>query len=308
MPNLERFLLYYPSYLEKHLQVEKELFASSKIDSHIAYFLALAAAAEMGSAYVMARMVRKFLRAGGDLEWLREGSFPAKYRMILPLNRLMGRAPWEIDDQLLEGILENGAVHWSKNELALCIQVLAFAHQLSTIALAVGLEVEDPVTLQFLNLDKLVELKREYDAKSYESAGNQEKLAVMIPVIREMDDEREGAERGEFKEEIVMTKRMLKKTARRAENIDVYMKEIGNELTKQDMYRQIHSWVAPLLPPYAPIEKRGEQRNNVLDYSEYNYKFMAYPILHNLTQTAADRIENLIAYSEIMTRGKYLPP
>jgi hypothetical protein len=199
-------------------------------------------------------------------------------------------------------------VHWSKNELALCIQVLAFSHQLSTIALAVGLEIEDPVTLQFLSLDKLVELKRDYDANNYESAGNQEKLAVMIPVIRELDDEREGAERGEFKEEIVMTKRMLKKTARRAENIDVYMKEIGNELTKQDMYRQIHGWVGPLLPPYSAIEKRGEMRNNVVDYSEYNYKFMAYPILHNLTQTVADKIENLIAYSEIMTRGKYLPP
>jgi hypothetical protein len=27
---------------------------------------------------------------------------------------------------------------------------------------------------------------------------------------------------------------------------------------------------------------------------EYNYKFMAYPILNNLTQTAADRIQSLI--------------
>jgi len=32
---------------------------------------------------------------------------------------------------------------------------------------------------------------------------------------------------------------------------------------------------------------------------------MAYPILHNLTHSLADRIENLIAYSEIMTRSKY---
>jgi len=37
---------------------------------------------------------------------------------------------------------------------------------------------------------------------------------------------------------------------------------------------------------------------------EYNYKFMAYPILNNLTQDTADKIEALISYSEIMTRGK----
>jgi len=30
---------------------------------------------------------------------------------------------------------------------------------------------------------------------------------------------------------------------RRSENIDNYMKEIGNELTLQDMYHQINKWV-----------------------------------------------------------------
>ena len=37
---------------------------------------------------------------------------------------------------------------------------------------------------------------------------------------------------------------------------------------------------------------------------DFNYKFMAYPILHNFTQGIADKIEGLIEYSEIMTRGK----
>lgn len=41
---------------------------------------------------------------------------------------------------------------------------------------------------------------------------------------------------------------------------------------------------------------------------EYNYKFMAYPILNSLTQDTADKIERLIAYSEVMTRGKYPSP
>ena len=38
---------------------------------------------------------------------------------------------------------------------------------------------------------------------------------------------------------------------------------------------------------------------------EYNYKFMAYPILNSLTHETADKIEALIDYSEVMTRGKY---
>ncbi len=33
---------------------------------------------------------------------------------------------------------------------------------------------------------------------------------------------------------------------------------------------------------------------------------MAYPILNSLTQDTADKIEALIDYGEIMTRGKYL--
>ena len=37
---------------------------------------------------------------------------------------------------------------------------------------------------------------------------------------------------------------------------------------------------------------------------EYNYKFMACPILNNLTQETSNKIEALIDYSEIMTRGK----
>lgn len=37
---------------------------------------------------------------------------------------------------------------------------------------------------------------------------------------------------------------------------------------------------------------------------EYNYKYMAYPILNSLTQDTADKIQSMIGYSEIMTRGK----
>lgn len=89
------------------------------------------------------------------MNWLEECKFPQKYKLILPLNRYMARAPWEITPEMIEEILENGSYHWSKNELTLCIQIFAFSHEMSTIALGVGLLPEDQTTLSLLNLFKI---------------------------------------------------------------------------------------------------------------------------------------------------------
>lgn len=97
------------------MMVERQLFESDKIDSKIAYFLAIVAAAELGSVYVMARMIKRFLKEGGLMEWVEEGKYPQKYKSILTLNRYMARAPWEITPEMIEEILENGTYHWSKN-------------------------------------------------------------------------------------------------------------------------------------------------------------------------------------------------
>lgn len=70
----------------------------------------------------------------------------------MTLNRYLSRAPWEITEEMIEEILENGNYHWSKNELAICIQIMTFSHSMSTIALGVGLLVEDLPLLNLLNL------------------------------------------------------------------------------------------------------------------------------------------------------------
>lgn len=62
-------------------------------------------------------------------------------------------------------------------------------------------------------------------------------------------------------------KKEIKKSLRKIEQVDPYMKEINNELTKQDLYREINSLVEPLLPSFQLIDKRGESKNNILDYS-----------------------------------------
>jgi hypothetical protein len=105
IPNLERFLLYYPTYLEKHLIVEADLFESGKVEPQSAYFVALTAAAEIGSVYMMNRFLKQFLKYGGQTKWFTTHSYPQKLGMLSRLNRLMARAPWEINPEIIEDIL-----------------------------------------------------------------------------------------------------------------------------------------------------------------------------------------------------------
>lgn len=97
MPHLERFLLFYPTYLEKKRLVEKSLFEEERINKQVAYFLAFSAATELGCSYMMARYHKLFKEAEGDSKWIDSGEFPQKYSLMLHLNHLMARAVWEID-------------------------------------------------------------------------------------------------------------------------------------------------------------------------------------------------------------------
>jgi hypothetical protein len=109
---------------------------------------------------------------------------------------------------------------------------MAFAHQMSTIALSMGLLPEESSLLGEFKMDEILKMKHNYDFTSYESAvENREKLAVMIPVLKELEEESEKV--SEFKEEFGFNKKELKKSMRKTETTDIYMKEINNELSKQ---------------------------------------------------------------------------
>lgn len=98
---------------------------------------------------------------------------------------------------------------------------------MSTIALGVGLLAEDQSLLNILNLKTIQELKNSLDFATFESSNeSKERLAVMIPVLKEIEeDEESSSDRlSEFKEEIIMNKKTLKKSLRRSEAIDPYMK------------------------------------------------------------------------------------
>jgi hypothetical protein len=59
-----------------HRAVEKDLFEKGKVDSKSAYFVGLYSAAELGSVYIMARMLRNYLKSGGPTEWFAEDRLP----------------------------------------------------------------------------------------------------------------------------------------------------------------------------------------------------------------------------------------
>ena len=65
------------------------------------------------------------------------------------------------------------------------------------------------------------------------------------------------------------SKKSIKKSTKKNESVDLYMKQINIELTKQDMYKQVNECAYPLLIPFQVIEKRGgdPSKNQVVDYS-----------------------------------------
>ncbi len=94
VPNLERFLLFFPTYLEKKWVLQQKLFEEGTIDRKIAFFLAFSGATELGCTYLMTRYFRLFKQAGGNPSWITEGSFPPKYKVLIQLNKKMARAVW----------------------------------------------------------------------------------------------------------------------------------------------------------------------------------------------------------------------
>ncbi len=82
----------------------------------------------------------------------------------------------------------------------------------------------------------------------------------------------------------------LKKSLRKSdneENVENYMKEIGNELNNQEMYFKMHQVFKPLLHDYHIILKRQAKDYPSKDASDANFKYTAFPLLYNLTNRAA---------------------
>jgi len=57
---------------------------------------------------------------------------------------------------------------------------------MSTIALSAGLLPEESSFLGEFKMEDILKMKQNYDLTAYESAENREKLAVMIPVLKEL--------------------------------------------------------------------------------------------------------------------------
>lgn len=93
----------------------------------------------------------------------------------------MSHCVWEITNEMIVDILENESFKWSINELALIVQILAFAHNDSTIALALGLLPEENEQHE-LNLTKISEVISAYNDKIYDTL--EEKLEKNTEILQ----------------------------------------------------------------------------------------------------------------------------
>jgi hypothetical protein len=263
IPNLERFLLFYPSYLEKHILLQRKLFEGDKIDRELAFFLAFCGAAEMSCVYMMVRYYNHFKAAGGDLRWISEAKYPSKYRAILELNRILAKAVWEISEDFMIELCENSGFPWSKSEIAIILEILAFSHQNSTIALALGLNCEDPIEkLDLLNIQGVEQAINEYRSRVYAPSESKERLAVLISHLKEENDNP-----SETSVESLTSLRKAVKRSEGEEEVEAYMKDIGQELSKQELNNSISQHLKTLLEGHKVIEKRRENKYPTIDYS-----------------------------------------
>lgn len=81
--------------------MEADLFESGKVDPKSAYYVALSAAAEMGSVYMMARFLKLYYKSGGEKHWLDTQGPPPKLATLARINRMMARAPWDIGTDIV---------------------------------------------------------------------------------------------------------------------------------------------------------------------------------------------------------------
>ena len=68
------------------------------------------------------------------------------------------------------------------------VQILAFAHQNSIIALSTGVLPEEEGLLHHFHMVDILKLKEKYDSVVYESESSKEKLASIIPVLDEVGE------------------------------------------------------------------------------------------------------------------------
>ena len=50
-------------------------------------------------------MIRKFIKVGGNIDWIKTGTYPDKIKKLLPLNRILAKSIWELDSDPIEQII-----------------------------------------------------------------------------------------------------------------------------------------------------------------------------------------------------------
>jgi hypothetical protein len=174
----------------------------------------------------------------------------------------MARAVWEINEAVISDNFERAGSFWSKTELAFCIEILAFSHQQSTLALALGLLSEWPSqSIAIPHFQELLSLLEHFGGRKEEGPSRHDKLAVVLEEI----------ERCEFSVRKSMSGpepvSKLVKSPETEDEVEPYMREIALELKKQELYAGLHELFPQVLAGHRAIEQRREHLFPVVESS-----------------------------------------
>ena len=158
VPNLERFLLFYPDYLDRFSKYRHSLFHPQTVDTRAAYFLVIMVALEFGCVYMLSRASTAFAIHKGPRDWVLKDECPSYLRTLFPYIRKACKAPWSLCLDDFKYLKSQG---WENNDLLVHIHCILWGISCCTIALALGLQPDEPCTL--FDIKKIQEIKAKYE-------------------------------------------------------------------------------------------------------------------------------------------------
>lgn len=143
VPNLERQLLYYPTYLAKLEQEREILFNGTNVNLQHAYFCAVVIALEAACPYIAGRYANKFILKGGNINWFKSiDNQPPEIKPLRPIFRKIVRDPWNLIEDDFIFCKESG--YWNIIKAINYSALAVYINTMCTLALAIGAVQEEP--------------------------------------------------------------------------------------------------------------------------------------------------------------------
>eukprot|EP00301_Raphidiophrys_heterophryoidea_P021930 c6207_g1_i1.p1 GENE.c6207_g1_i1~~c6207_g1_i1.p1 ORF type:complete len:565 (+),score=96.14 c6207_g1_i1:152-1846(+) len=154
--HVERLMAWHPAYLSQfQCSLNNLLHMPGPLPFEWRLYLCILAAAQHNCGYLVEQLMRDFLVASGDREWLSRNCLqviPPKLAAILELNSVLAHQPWLISRSHMEELMRGGAKSWSIAELVHALMILATFHGLAGFVFGLGIYSEVDGIPQILKL------------------------------------------------------------------------------------------------------------------------------------------------------------